>query len=206
MTTDGVGLNRNPAVRLAAPHDRDRIVDLLTRAFADDPAMSFIFPDPVERARRLPRLFRLLHDSDARGGMLLLTEGGEAATLWRAPGQAQSATLTMLRVLIPLLGAFGSAIGRGMAVGNAIDAHFPKDDFWYLHIAGCDPAAQGRGFGGAAIRAGLDRAGATPAYLETATEANLGLYQRLGFNVTGEWHVPKGGPKFWSMRREAGAG
>ena len=72
------------------------------------------------------------------------------------------------------------------------------------HIAGCDPAHQGKGLGGAAVRAGLERAaGRLPAYLETAKERNLAFYQRLGFRVTDEWSVPGGGPRFWSMLREA---
>ncbi|WP_335342360.1 GNAT family N-acetyltransferase [Sphingomonas endolithica] len=80
---------------------------------------------------------------------------------------------------------------------------FPLGNYWYLHIAGCEPAAQGRGYGAAAIRSGLDRIAGSglPAYLETATESNLGLYRALGFQVSAEWIVPGGGPRFWSMRR-----
>lgn len=167
--------------------------------------MAFIFPDPVDRARRLPRLFALLFASDARAGMRLVTTGGEAATLWRAPGHVHTTRLELLRRVIPLLRALGPALGRAMRVGDAIDAHMPSGDFWYLHIAGCDPAQQGMGFGRAAVRAGLRRAaGRLPAYLETATERNLGFYAGLGFRVTGEWAVPGGGPRFWSMLREPG--
>ena len=81
----------------------------------------------------------------------------------------------------------------------------PDAPFWHLHIAGCDPAAQGRGHAGATIRAGLARAaGRLPTYLETATERNLALYAGLGFAVTGEWRV-RGDLRFWSMLRPANA-
>ena len=178
---------------------------MLARAFADDPAMAFIFPDPVQRAERLPRLFGLLFDSDADLGMRLVTAGGEAATLWRGPGRSRTGTATMLRQALPMLQTFGLALGRGFAIANAIEAHFPTGHYWYLHIAGCDPAAQGRGLGGAVVRSGLDRilGSGLPAYLETATESNLGFYRALGFEVTGDWTVPKGGPRFWSMMRSA---
>ncbi len=88
-------------------------------------------------------------------------------------------------------------------MSNAIEAHLPRGDFWYLHIAGCEPTMQGRGLGGVAVRSGLERiAGAgLPVYLETATERNLGFYRALGFEVTGDWTVPRGGPRFWSMAR-----
>lgn len=168
--------------------------------------MGFIFPDPADRARRLPRLFALLFASDAAAGMRLLTAGAEAATLWRAPGHVRTTRLALVRRLIPMLHALGPALGRAMRVSESIDAHMPAGDFWYLHIAGCDPQHQGRGFGAAAVRAGLRRAaGRLPAYLETATERNLSFYAGLGFRVTGEWTVPGGGPRFWSMLREPGA-
>jgi ribosomal protein S18 acetylase RimI-like enzyme len=81
----------------------------------------------------------------------------------------------------------------------------PRGRFWYLHIAGCDPAAQGKGLGGGAIRTGLDRFGRTEdCYLETATEGNIGIYNRLGFEVIDTWTVSGGGPRFWSMLRPAG--
>jgi ribosomal protein S18 acetylase RimI-like enzyme len=189
--------------RVAGTVDRERVAAMLALAFAEDPAMAWIFPDPADRTRRLPRLFALLFDDDA-GGMRLITDGGEAATLWRGPGGATTSVATMLRQAWPLWRALGGAISRAMKVSGAIEAHMPRGDFWYLHIAGCDPAAQGRGHGAAIVRAGLDRAARRlPAYLETATEANLGFYGALGFAVTDEWHVPDGGPRFWSMLRPA---
>lgn len=195
----------DPTIRVADTADRTAIAAMLARAFAADPATSFIFPDPEERARRLPRMFALLFDEDAQG-MRLVTEGGEATTLWRGPGENHMSMLDMLLQAWPMWRIFGNALGRALAVSNAIDANFPSGDYWYLHIAGCDPAAQGRGLGGAVIRSALDRVADSglPAYLETATPRNLGFYQGLGFEIISEWTVPKGGPRFWSMMRPAG--
>jgi ribosomal protein S18 acetylase RimI-like enzyme len=100
-----------------------------------------------------------------------------------------------------LLHALGTALPRALRVGDAIDAHMPEGRFHYLHIAGCDPRHQGRGFGSQAIAAGLAQVGNEPAYLETPNPLTIPLYQRHGFEVTGEWEVPKGGPRFWSMLR-----
>jgi ribosomal protein S18 acetylase RimI-like enzyme len=192
-------------IRVAGNADKARIAAMLAGAFADDPAMRYIFPDPVVRARKMPGLFRLLFDEDAEG-MRLVTPGGEAATLWRGPGRTRATYWDMLRQALPMIGTFGAALGRAIAVSNAIDLHFPRGDYWYLHIAGCDPAAQGRGLGAAAVRAGLERVvgSGLPAYLETATERNLGFYRAIGFEVMGDWQVAKDGPRFWSMWREAG--
>ncbi len=188
-------------VRTAGGADKAAVVGTLARAFADDPAMSWIFPDPADRAKRLPGLFGILFDSDA-SGMRLVTAGGEAATLWRGPGRIHAGRLETLRRAIPLIRTLGRNRARAMRVADAIDAHMPPGPFWYLHIAGCDPAHRGRGLGAAAVRAGLERAaGRLPDYLETATERNLGFYGGLGFAVTGEWRVPGDGPRFWSMLR-----
>lgn len=192
----------HPAVLEAGRADRARLCAMLSRAFADDPAMTFLFPDPVQRARRMPRLFALLFDTDVNGGMRLTTAGGEAATLWRGPGRIRTNRGDMWRHALPLAAVFGTALRRAVTLSDAITAHMPAGDYWYLHLAGCEPALQGRGLGAAVIRAGLSRAaGRLPCYLETATQANVGFYNRLGFAVTDEWCVPRGGPRFWSMVR-----
>ncbi|HIV79135.1 MAG TPA: GNAT family N-acetyltransferase [Candidatus Sphingomonas excrementigallinarum] len=192
-------------IREARAGDRAAVAKMLGRAFADDPGMSYIFPDAAQRAKRLPRLFALLFDSDAVG-MRLVAQDADAGTFWRPPGQAHVPMTAMLAQAIPLLATLGTALPRALRLSHAIEAHFPAEPFWYLHIAGVDPARQGQGLGGASIRAGLARCDAdgVPAYLETATESNVGLYARLGFALTGEWSVPKGGPRFWSMIRPAG--
>jgi len=193
--------DRPPPVRDAEPRDRAAIAAMLARAFADDPAMRFIFPDPAVRMKRLPRLFALLFETDGPVGMRLTTEGGEAATLWRAPSEAGTGVWEMIRHAPAMLHALGGAVGRALRVANAIDAHHPEGDFWYLHIAGCDPAFQGRGVGGAIVRDGLARIAASglPCYLETPLEKNISFYRGLGFELTEVWDVPRGGPRFWSM-------
>ena len=67
-----------------------------------------------------------------------------------------------------------------------------------------DPAAQGRGYGPHLTSPILDRCDAerTPAYLETGTERNVALYRSMGFEVTGEFDLPRGGPPVWCMWRD----
>jgi ribosomal protein S18 acetylase RimI-like enzyme len=182
--------------------DHERLSATLARAFQNEEACSFIFPDHEVRARRLLKMFRVIVGSDAANGLLFQTAGGEAATLWRAPGKAIGSSGEFLASLLPFLLALGSAIGRGLKVSGLIERHHPNMPFWYLHFAGCDPVHQGKGLGGAAIRAGLARADADhlPAYLETATVRNLALYRSLGFEVSSQWQVPNG-PQFWGMLR-----
>lgn len=190
----------------AASPDQAQVVNTLSLAFQNDPALSWIIPDAEKRRAKLPMLFDLLFKSDLPEGMILRPEGHEAAAMWRAPGTAETSLGELLASFLPMLRVFGTSIGRGLTVSNALDAHRPKGfDYWYLHFVGVRPEHQGKGWGGAIIRDGLARVASDnrPAYLETATPENVPLYQRLGFEIIEEWDVPGNGPHFWSMLRPA---
>src|SRR3546814_15188962 len=92
-----------------------------------------------------------------------------------------------------------------LRVQTSIDAHRPRGRFWYLHYVGVRPDHQGQGHGGRIIRAQTAKADAEglPCWLETATPANVPLYERLGFVIEQEWVVAGGGPTFWRVRRPA---
>lgn len=189
-------------VREATPADAPRVIASLSRAFATDPVFDWVFPDPASRARHAPKVFKMFFEEYAPPGLRLVTGDCAAATLWRPPDMPEEQG--GLRQAWRLWRAAGSAIFRFKRVGDAVEAHFPPRPFWYLHIAGCDPARQGEGLGRAVVQAGLDRIGNATVYLETGKQANLGFYERLGFHVREEWDVPGGGPHFWSMIRPRG--
>lgn len=191
-------------VSVIDPSSHDRIATTLARAFQNEEACSHIFPDPEVRARRLIAMFRVIIANNAAAGTIHETTGGEAITLWRAPGRATGTSWEFARSLLPFVAALGPGIGRGLKISGLIEKHHPIEPFHYLHFAGCAPEHQGKGFGGAAIRAGLAQADADhlPAYLETATERNLGLYRSLGFEVVAQWSVTRDLP-FWGMLRPA---
>jgi ribosomal protein S18 acetylase RimI-like enzyme len=187
---------------MASQTDRQAAIATLAEAFSHEPAFSFILPDYDARCRALARMFRIVFDEDTRAGAIFLTGGAEAVTAWRSPAQMREGRWEALRTRIPYLLAFGTAIGRAASVADLIKANLPPEGCWYLHYAGSHSQHRGKGFGGAAIRAGLARADAdgVGAWLETADEGNLALYQSLGFAVVRQWQVPQG-PRFWGMMR-----
>ena len=193
-------------VRPAAESDRAGTADILARAFIDDPAMAYLFPSDAGRPERLRRFFGLITriDDDPALWTLALDAGTPvAAALWRPPGAWQTPATAMLRRLPTMLHTFGLALPRALALQSRLEAHHPHTPHWYLQFAGCVPASQGRGYGGAAIRArlALCDADGLPAALETATPANIGLYQALGFAITATYDI-KNGPRFWAMWRD----
>ncbi len=183
--------------------DRGAAIDTLSRAFADDPALAFFKPDPTARRRMMPRFFAHMVREDAIAGRVEASLSAEVAALWRAPGRHKEEPLGALRTSLAFLRILGSATSRGMAVGASMAKHHPQEPHWYLRFLGVRPEAQGKGWGGVALRHGIARAEAdgVPIYLETATPENVGLYQRFGFVIRQEWDVPGGGPHFWGMMR-----
>jgi RimJ/RimL family protein N-acetyltransferase len=191
------------AVRAAGRADLPCLAPMLAAAFQNDPVMTYIFPDPVIRRVRLAGFLGVIFTSDHAAGACFMTANHEAVTTWRAPGRAHLSLWEMVAQAWPWISSARAALQRALAVSAANDAHQPEEPHWYLHLAACAPHLQGKGFGGAAIRAGLARSNADgiPAYLETAQEANLAVYSALGFRITQEWTI-KDGPRCWSMLRK----
>lgn len=188
---------------LATPAEKALVVQSLSLAFQNDPALSWILREPDARRTRLPKLFNLLFDAYGSHGMVVQARSGEAASIWKAPVAGVGEPSGGLREIINMFGIFGLSILRGKRVADALDQHRPKEPYWYLAFVGVRPEFQGKGWGGAIIRDALARVEGDklPAYLETATPENVPLYQRLGFDIIEEWDVPGGGPHFWSMLR-----
>ncbi|WP_285711157.1 GNAT family N-acetyltransferase [Erythrobacter oryzae] len=182
---------------------RREAVETLALAFQDDPALQWIMPDAAARRRRLPRFFDWLFADHLRHGMILAAPAREAVTLWRLPGKVHHHDPITPAELWRMLRIFGPAIGRAERTGRHLAKHIPAgEDHLYLRYAAVRPDAQGKAWGGHAIRAGIAEANrlGVDVCLETAKPGNVAIYQRLGFGIVDEWQVP-GGPHFWTMLR-----
>ncbi|MHA3020766.1 GNAT family N-acetyltransferase [Mycobacterium sp. BMJ-28] len=213
-------------VRPAVRADIADLSKVLGRAFSDDPVMAWMLPDPAARRRKLHRVFAALtrYHHLSRGGVEVASAGPTigassagptigassagptigASALWDPPGQWQHSAVEELRAAPGLLLTFGSALRRGQQVTELMKRHHPEEPHWYLAVIGSDPDVRGTGQGQALMRSRLDRCDDehAPAYLESSNPANIGYYQRFGFEVTGEITLPDGGPSLWPMWRD----
>lgn len=191
------------SIATGGPDDTKALVTTLAAAFQEDPAFSFILPDPEKRRAKLKRFFDIAVREDLAAGAAHHSPAFEVTTLWRAPGRHKEEPLGSFRTFLSFATIFGTGLGRGGAVAGQMAKHHPQSRHWYLRYAGVVPDAQGKGWGGLALKAGIAMAEADglPIYLETAKLENVGLYQRFGFAITQEWDVPGGGPHFWGMMR-----
>ncbi|MEI9988060.1 MAG: hypothetical protein WDN69_36130 [Aliidongia sp.] len=200
-----IGGQRNTTARPADAADQPAVCAMLARAFYDDPVMVFMFPDAEQRRRKLPQLFTLLLTTNLPLGGCDVTAGGEAASMWRPPGKAGIPLSEILRHLPSFLGIYGlGGARRALSLLGAMDRHHPTEPHWYLMVIGTDPAQQGKGFGGVALRHRLAQVDAAhlPAYLEASKIENVPIYANFGFEQRGELQVP-GGPVIYPMWRPA---
>jgi len=195
-------------VRKATAADVPQIVRTLTRAFHDDPVMSFIFPEDGKR----PAILEAFFDVSARQiylekGETYICNDGRAAALWAPPGKWKVSTLDIVRNGPRLARVMGRRLALGLRAMNMVERKHPREPgHYYLAILGTDPERQNRGLGSALLTDMLSRADAegVPAYLESSSENNRRLYMRHGFRVVEEIPIPAGGPPVWRMWRDVG--
>ena len=205
MAADSEASTARSSARAAVWEDADRLSATMARAFHDDPLICFILRDEASRAAKMPRLFRLLFKLGLPHGACDVTEGYEAAALWRPPNLWEIPWWQYVTNGGDFLGLFGVGGGlRVMSTMDVIEKRHPHEPHWYLQAIGTDTEKQGKGFGGVVIRRGLAKADASrmPAYLESSKETNIPIYKSFGFEVTGEIKLPDG-PTLWPMWRKA---
>ena len=178
---------------------------VLGRAFQDDPAWSWVLPDPRRRARLLPWLFQMgfeLIDAE-----LWATAGPvRGCARWLPPGRAQVRVGPALRAAFATPLKVREATSRFLAYGRAVDnlrRLAVPGPHWYLAGIGVDPAEQRRGIGSALLAPGVDAAeqAGIPCALLTNAEQNLPFYRRHGFEIVLEGETPSDGPHAWMLVR-----
>ena len=190
-------------MRLATEADVARIAPALAAAFAGDPPMRHLVPEPGRRAR-LERYFAaVLPAIYLPRGEVWMSEEPVGAAVWVAPGRWPVEPGATRAVLATLLRTFGRRPLRAAAGVRAIERGHPTEPHWYLDYIGVEPAGHGRGAGAALLATRLQRCDAegAAAYLNAGSERSRDLYRRHGFEVTGEFSLPFGGPPLWRMWR-----
>jgi ribosomal protein S18 acetylase RimI-like enzyme len=199
--------HRSHPVRQAGPEDVGALVEVLARAFDDDPVPRWMFRGEQRRRRGLHAFFRIqLRHTYIDQGEVWTTLDRSGAAMWAPPARTRAGwrDVAHLVPMVPYLVGLGRDVGVAARMLAAVDSARPRQRHWYLATLGTDPDRQGTGVGTALLQAGLVRVDAEglPAYLESSKESNIGFYARHGFEVTGAVDLPGGGPRMWPMWRE----
>ena len=194
-------------VRRVREGDVARLVEVLVRAFDDDPVAHYFFRGERRHRRGLRRFFDLqLRREYLAAGEAWTTDDLAGAALWSPPERPRPGLRDLVR-LLPLLGDLVGVGRDALRVARLlaeVERARPAELHWYLGVLGTDPARQRTGVGAALLGQVLARVDAEglPAYLETSKEENLAFYGRHGFAVTGRIEAPGEGPTLWLMWRE----
>ncbi|HUC36793.1 MAG TPA: GNAT family N-acetyltransferase [Acidimicrobiales bacterium] len=196
-----------PEVRRALAADVPELVEMLARAFDDDPVPNFLFRGDRRRRRGLRRFFSIqMRHMYLGDGEMWTTADKAGAALWAPPSKPRPGLGDLLRLLpvLPDLLGLGRDAGTAAHLLQSVERARPHQEHWYLATLGTDPQRQGQGVGSALLREVLEKVDSEglPAYLESSKERNVPFYARHGFEVTGEIHTPRGGPTLWLMWRE----
>jgi len=197
-----------PVVRAFSRPDLKPTVEMMARAFDDDPVMTWIFPDEQMRRRRLPRFFAAsMHGTGMKhDGSEIVVVGDEivGCATWMPPETWMPSFWQQMVSLPGYARTLGSRLGIASMTYSAMLSVHPRAPHWYLAGIGTEPRLQGTGIGSRLMQARLarcDAAGAA-AYLESSKESNVGFYERRGFTVTRELTIAGGGPTLWLMWRD----
>lgn len=190
-------------VRRATSAETDALSLTLASAFRDDPVFSWCIQDPRQRDRHLAPWFRVVVDALLAHGETYCTDDTAGAALWVPAGVAPLNEEQGERLGAVTAGLGDTAPARIQALSELMEAHHPHEPHLYLWFAGVRAGRQGQGYGGRLLQSRLSRADeqALPAYLEATSVRNRALYERHGFEVTGELSVD-GSPPLWQMWRD----
>lgn len=188
-------------VRSAGEGEQQRVIDVITLAFSSDPMARWSLPDPGTYLAQMPEMVRAFGGRSLAAGTADVADGGRAAALWLPPDVQPD-----VERLQAILDRYGPDDRRAdmKSVFEQMDQYHPKEPCWFLPVIGVDPCCQGRGYGSALLRHGLERCDRDrlPVYLESSNERNLPLYERHGFIRMG--HIQAGrSPTVIPMLRQA---
>jgi ribosomal protein S18 acetylase RimI-like enzyme len=186
-----------------------KAVNVLTRAFWEDPLNIYFFPDETKRRVFLPAFFEFrLNQGKACGKVYVTSDDVEGIAIWKYHDKLDISFWKTLRLgglrTYRLYGR--KLINKMMKVGDW-SANRRKELIKspYLHLGSfaVDPEMQGKGFASRLIRpmlAYLDEIG-LDCCLETQSESNVSLYEHYGFEILGKSVMPDANLPHWSMIR-----
>jgi len=187
-------------IRNATRADEKKIAALVGLAFAADPAVRWLLPDPYDFLSSNEKYIGLSCGPAFDNGSAFIVGNMWGAALWLPPG---------VKVDSGPLAEFNSqridpaVLNDHAETKRKCGAYRPVEPHWYLTLIAVDPARRGKGYGAALMSHALkiiDR-DKRPAYLESTNAANLSLYKRFGFERLAEVQAGQSPPRYPMLRQ-----
>jgi hypothetical protein len=192
---------------LTGQTSHDSLETVLSRAFQNEPSVTYVFPDEATRQALLPLFFRsVVIPATQMHGEVCMTPDIDGTSLWISPGRFSTfASMMRSEMQAMRLNLEARCFRRWINLsGNMERVHnkLTNGPHWYLLAHGHD-RSETNSLGGTLVerlqlQADRDR---LPCYVENFREALLPVYEEHGFQIVGAGQVPRGGPSFWAMIR-----
>jgi GNAT superfamily N-acetyltransferase len=193
--------------RLTRAGEREAVATLAA-AFVEYPLLVSLCPDAMQRPRITEMFCRYLFRTSLRYDSAFGTPDRAAIMLTWPPGSEWPSLWDDFRAGgLPFLWRMGWRRSRFILrleheLDDARRQHV-SGSHWYVPLLGVRPESQGKGLARTVMRAVFEAADRdrVPVYLETATEANVTIYKKLGFALRGHRELTCGLAN-WEMVRE----
>ncbi len=186
-------------IRTATWEDEPKIGALMALAFASDPFVRWLLPDPLDYVRSSEKHAGLSSGRAFDNGSVYVIGDFVGASIWLPPNAKISRDHES-----------GSANQESAAAvpeefAELIEksaAYCPDEPHWYLSFIVVDPAKRGKGYGSMLMKHTLEICDRDklPAYLESTNAANLTLYRRYGFELLAEVRVGQSPARYPMLR------
>ena len=186
---------------IAGETEVDHAIATLALAFSADPVARWMYDDPHQYLRHIPRLFKALGTAAFESGAAHRTGDGLGVALWLPP--SVHADDGPLEAVISETIAVGKQADVGAMLERTED-YRPKEPHWYLSLIGVEVLHRSMGCGAALLQHGLRQCDRDhlPAYLWSSNRLNTPLYERHGFEIVGTIQVGSS-PSIFPMLRRA---
>src|SRR5262245_51224580 len=182
--------------------------NVLTRAFYDDPGVTYVLPDLSTRQSVLSWFFTSVAIRTSRlCGEIYTTRNVEGGALWICPGVDLTVADVARKGISDLPFELSRlSVTRWIQVSRHLESvrrQLADKHHWYLLAAVIEPSIE---------RSQLRRTLLAPVlatadwdlrscYAETFNETDLAFYEQSGFEIAGAGRIPDGGPNFWALIR-----
>ena len=186
-------------IRTVEQAERRRATNIQLLAFASDPVIRWLWPEPDAFVRHFPELVHAFGGRAFDNRAAHVTEDYRGGTLWLPPGVGpdDDAMEALARDTVS-----EPARSELRSIFEQMSESAPQGPHWHLAFIGVDPFWHGKGIGSALLSHALERIDeeGSQAYLESSNPRNLSLYQRHGFEVIREIKVGGAPPLFPMLR------
>jgi ribosomal protein S18 acetylase RimI-like enzyme len=189
-----------PIVKTAMESDEASVLDALKLAFATDPAVRWVWPDPQKYLSHFSTFAKAFGGKAFANKSAHYVGSYSGAALWLPPNVHPD-----VDQLISLLQSTASDEAKkdGPDIFEKMGGYHPNEPHWYLPLLGVDPLHHGKGLGSALLQHALVMCDQDNkyAYLESSNPRNITLYERHGFELLGTIQVNTS-PSIFPMLRK----